>query len=243
MTDFPGIAKQSRGIARLYKFLGLWSIPVLTLVTIISISNVFTHGQLASGSLVQMTWAVIFAAAIEVNIVRLFFESKLDKDRGAFVLGIVLAIVAGAALLIEGLQQSIGFDWANIVVQWTVGIVVGLRVLVVVLLLAREGAKLATVLSEDVPPLYACLVQFDAPKPKLDPIPEPRIESIEEARPRILALPEPKPNGHKEAIRDTIEKFMTEGRSYTYQDIANAIPCSVQTVKVHAPKIKKELSH
>lgn len=84
--------------------------------------------------------------------------------------------------------------------------------------------------------------KYSEPKPKLDPIPEPRIKSISETEPRILALPAPKPKGHKDAIRYTIEKFSAEGISYTYQDIADAIPCSVQTVKVHAPKIKAELA-
>ena len=33
MSTFPGISKQARGIARLYKWLGLYSIPLLTIVT------------------------------------------------------------------------------------------------------------------------------------------------------------------------------------------------------------------
>lgn len=84
--------------------------------------------------------------------------------------------------------------------------------------------------------------KFSESKPKLDPIPEPRVERISETEPHVLALPEPKPNGYKEQIRSTIEKFIAEGRPYTYQDIASAIPCSIQTVKVHAPKIKAELA-
>jgi hypothetical protein len=160
---FPKINKQARGIAALYKWFGLYSIPLLTVVTIISISNVFTRGALANSSGLEMAWAVVFATAIEVNIVRLFFEWKLDKDNGALVLGIGLVFVAGVALLIEGLQQSIGFTWSNLYVQIVVGVVVGLRVLVVVLLLAREGSRLASAMVDDVQPLYACLVHFDAP--------------------------------------------------------------------------------
>ncbi len=74
------------------------------------------------------------------------------------------------------------------------------------------------------------------------PKPEPRIERISEAEPPVLALPEPKPTSHKDAIKSTIEKFMADGRTYTYQDIADAIPCSIQTVKVHAPKIKAQIA-
>ncbi len=85
-------------------------------------------------------------------------------------------------------------------------------------------------------------VKVHAPKPKLDPIPQDHIDGIEEMKPHLLALPEPKPAGHKEAIRNTIVQFNAEGRVYTYQDIADAIPCSVQTVKVHAPKIKAQIA-
>ena len=86
------------------------------------------------------------------------------------------------------------------------------------------------------------IAKVHVPKPKLDPIPEPHIDGIEEMKPHLLALPSPKPSGYKEQIREQMEKFMSEGRAYTYQDIANAIPCSVQTVKVHAPKIKAQIA-
>jgi hypothetical protein len=78
----------------------------------------------------------------------------------------------------------------------------------------------------------------DEPTPK----PVPRVERIVEDKPAVLALPEPaKPNGYRDAVKSTMEKFIEEGRAYTYQDIANEIGASLQTVKVHAPKIKREL--
>lgn len=157
---FPNL---SRRIAALYKWLGLISIPVLTIVTAVSVANVFTRGQLAQSQTVQIWWAIIFAAAIEVNIVRLFFESKHDNDKAAKSLGIGLIIVAGVSLIIEGVQQSIGFDWNNVYMQGVVGGVVGLRVIVVMFLLAREGSRLATLLPDTEQPMYACLVQFAPP--------------------------------------------------------------------------------
>lgn len=61
-------------------------------------------------------------------------------------------------------------------------------------------------------------------------------------KPTVLALPEPtKPNNKREAIKSTMERFIAEGRKYTYQDIVNETGASLQTVKVHAPKIKQEL--
>lgn len=73
-------------------------------------------------------------------------------------------------------------------------------------------------------------------------VPEPSTKIVPADEPPILALPEPKPTGYKQQIRSTIEKFNAEGKPYTYQEIADAVPCSLQTVKVHAPKIKKELA-
>lgn len=165
--SFPRINKQATGIAALYTWLGLISIPVLTIVTVISVANVFVRGQLAQGSFIETFWAVVFAAAIEVNIVRLFFEAKLHKDRWSFILGILLIFVAGIALTIEGLQQSIGFNWTDSHVQIGLGFVVSLRVLVVVVLLAREGSRLATMLEqgeqESEQQMYACPVTFRDP--------------------------------------------------------------------------------
>ncbi len=80
--------------------------------------------------------------------------------------------------------------------------------------------------------------KFSEPKLK----PEPGVKIIPEDKPAVLALPEPaKPNSKREAVKSTIEKFIAEGRTYTYQDIATASGASLQTVKVHAPKIKQEL--
>src|SRR6266702_537708 len=42
------------------------------------------------------------------------------------------------------------------------------------------------------------------PKPKLESIPQDQTVSISEAEPRLLALPEPRPASHKDAIRNTI---------------------------------------
>lgn len=80
-------------------------------------------------------------------------------------------------------------------------------------------------------------------KPTVKPyVPEQSTKVIPENEPVILLLPEPaKPGGYKEAIKSTIEKYHAEGRKFTNQDIASATGAALQTVKVYAPKIKKEL--
>ncbi len=76
---------------------------------------------------------------------------------------------------------------------------------------------------------------------KFSPRPE-SIVVVQADKPAVLALPEPaKPNSKREAIKSTMEKFIAEGRKYTYQDIVNETGASLQTVKVYAPKIKQEL--
>jgi Helix-turn-helix domain of resolvase len=148
--DFPSLTKQSRGITYIYKMVGIYSIPLLTIVTILSMSNVFTSGQFARWPYVQTIWAVIFASAIDVNIVRLFIESYVDKSRDAFWIGLCLGCVTGAALLIEGLQQSIGLTWTSWYVQFTIAMLVFARVVCVIILMAREGKKLGQMLQVPV---------------------------------------------------------------------------------------------
>ncbi len=144
--DFPTIVNQAKGITYVYKLIGLYSIVLLTVVTVVSMTNVFTSGEFAQFPGIRNTWAFIFALAIDVNIVRLFVEGKLEKSKLAYGIGTGLAIVTGAALFIEGLQQSIGLQWGNEKVQIIITFLVGFRVLFVIVLMAREGTKLGNVL-------------------------------------------------------------------------------------------------
>lgn len=60
-----------------------------------------------------------------------------------------------------------------------------------------------------------------------------------------MSIPTPIPTktstGYKQCIRDAILRYEQEGREYTYKDIARDTGASLPTVKVWAPKIKKEL--
>ncbi len=139
---FPKIQRQGHFIALVYKVVGFYSIPLLTVATIISLTNVFTTGSLVTITGVQLAWAILFSAAIEVNSVRLFIESAIDDSKTDFGIAIVLTIVAGAALFVEGLQQTTGFDWSNLWVRIVIGFLLAARVVCVMILLGREGRKL-----------------------------------------------------------------------------------------------------
>jgi hypothetical protein len=95
---------------------------------------------------------------------------------------------------------------------------------------------------------YHGLNRKASPKPERSSLPEPATTVIPEdepaTKPARLALPEPepaKPGGYRESIKAAIQEYRTAGQSYTYKDIAEKTGASIQTVKVHAPKVKREL--
>lgn len=161
VQNFPRIQQQGRWIASAYKLVGLYSVPLLTIVTIISMSNVFTAGTFAHWPYIATIWAVIFSVAIDVNIVRLFLESKINEDRGAFCIGLGLCLVTAAALFIEGIEQSIGLNWDTDIIRSAIFLLVGLRVILVIVLMAREGRRLGEwllTLPQSSPPISVQIV-------------------------------------------------------------------------------------
>lgn len=238
---FPNL---SRRIAKLYVWFGLLSILVLTVVTSISVANVFTRGQLAQSSDVQTAWAIIFAVAIEVNIVRLFFEARYDDDKHAKWLGIGLAIVAGVALLIEGLQQSIGVNWSSFAMQSVIGIVIFLRVVVVVFLLAREGSRLGATArantTNDATQIYACPVTFHAPIEMTLPT-TVDIQEIDIPAPNVRQLPPPKSRDKMAQTTATkIQAIYAKHPDIKDDIVARKVGVSVRTVQRHKPQLAKE---
>jgi hypothetical protein len=229
---FPNL---SRRIAALYKWLGLISILVLTVATFISVANVFMRGQLAQSYNVQMAWSFIFAAAIEVNIFRLFFEWRHDNDEGAKWLGIGLVLVAGVALSIEGLQQSIGFNWSDWRIQVVIGIVIILRVVMVTWLLGREGSRLGLMVRDDATNIHACQVSFPAPVVMTEPAPTV-VQEIDMPAPQQLRIMPPKQQNTATRIRAIVAK----NPDIKLEDLARKAGVSVRTAQRHKPRQEKE---
>ncbi len=227
--SFPNL---SRRIAKLYTWLGLVSILVLTVVTSISVANVFTRGQLASWPGLQFWWAVIFAAAIEVNIIRLFFDATYSNDAYAKRLGIGLVIVAGMALLIEGWQQSIGFDWGNSRLQVVIGFVVFLRVFVVVLLLAREGSRLGA--------MARVAMTNDTPTDTIAPVQVDVTPIAPEVAPQLRIMPPKKRGKVAQTLDDKIADMLRRKPDMTDGQLADTLEVSLRTVQRHKPRIAKE---
>lgn len=172
------IAVQSRLIVNAYKFVALWSIPVLTAVTVISMTNVYTGGKFAQWPWIGNLWAFIFAFSIDVNIVRLFIESRYEYRLGnksnsvwSMLIGTGLGVVTGAALLFEGYEQSIGLLWGSENIKIALAVLLGARVVLVILLMAREGLKLGDLLFTQLNPVQES-VQERTPAPVQLPVQE-----------------------------------------------------------------------
>ena len=232
---FPNL---SRRIAALYIWLGLISILFLTVVTTVSVANVFTSGQLIQSHTVQVWWSIIFAASIEVNIVRLFYESKRDNDKEAKKLGIGLIVVAGVSLIIEGMQQSIGFDWYIWYIQLIVGLVVSLRVFFVMFLLAREGSRLATMTTGTEQPLYACLVDF---APQIDTAIDTVEESVSVQQIGTSPVPLRMISSHKDTdTLDRVRAVLKSDPSVSVRVLADKAGVSPGTAQKYKSRIAKE---
>lgn len=172
------LSRQTRCIANAYTATGLYSVPLLTLVTVISMTNVFTSGYFSRYPGIGGLWAFIFAATIDVNIVRLFLESHCERVKGnvsasrmAFWVALGLAIVTGAALLVEGLQQSIGVQWTDGTVKGFIGVLIAARVILVVVLMAREGCKLGAALVQNEPVAVPFTQELKPPQAPLHQMP------------------------------------------------------------------------
>src|SRR6266702_1451982 len=127
-----------RFIIGIYRFLGLLSIPALTVVTTISMANLFTAGKAAQWDNISVVWAWLYAAAIETNVVRLFTE----KRKASFALGLGLGVVTCIALQFEGMQQTGSMMWNNPTVQMLLPWIIALRSILVYVLIAYEGRRL-----------------------------------------------------------------------------------------------------
>jgi hypothetical protein len=153
------------------------------------------------------------------------------------ILGVSMTGIAIAMNYIVFTQDYMGLK-DSVAAMNFVGIPVSLFLFVRSILLMAT-ATLAIVLDKVMRSKHGTARKSSEPKPKSTPVPEPSVKVIPEDKPAVLALPSP--SSKREAIKSTMEKFMAEGKAYTYKDIASETGASLQTVKVHAPKIRQEL--
>jgi hypothetical protein len=249
-TEFTSITKQAKAIAYLYKLVGLYSIVLLTVVTIISMTNIFTAGAFAQYTWTKNTWAFIFSLAIDVNIVRLFIEARIERSKSAYTIGLGLAAVTGAALLIEGLQQSIGVQWSSQGVQSVIALLIAFRVVFVVVLMAREGYKLGKLIEVAVkPPVQESVLPEQDTTSKPEQVYTPSIPlEIEQERTeeRTPVHPEKTKRTPLKVVhsQDTneqkIRELLEHDRSRSARSIAKQVKCSPSTANKWRTQILSE---
>ncbi len=206
--------------------------------------DVFLNLGISNSLWFKIPWSIaqVFAVdglwfAIWNRILTDEYKWKLWLYHGFIILiGLSMTGIAIAMNYIIFTQEYLGLK-DSVTAMNLIGIQIGSFLLVRSILLMAT-ATLAIILDKVMRYRPRAGRKFSEPKPK----PEPDVRIIPEDKPALLALPEPaKPNGKREAIKSTMEKFIAEGRVYTYKDIANETGASLQTVKVHAPKIRREL--
>lgn len=242
-TEFTSIVKQARGIAYLYKVIGLYSTVLLTAITVVSMTNVFLSGAFARYPWIAGTWAFVFAATIDLNIVRMFIEAAIERTQRTrrawipMVIGSGLALITGAALFIEGVQQSVGFDWNSETVKRTLIVLILLRVFLVVVLMAREGTKLGTMLSDvlivpSVPEMEVqseVMMEVEVPQ-SLPELPQMELiaEHVEQTT-EVEVEPEVDTEPRVEAIE--VPEFRPSRKPISVKDAAELIGCSERHVR------------
>jgi hypothetical protein len=206
-------------------------------------TNVFSSGYFSQFPLIAGIWAFIFAASIDVNIVRLFLEAYIAKHQGqlkesriAFWVGLGLACVTGAALLIEGLQQSIGLEWNDPILRFVIGLLIFLRVVLVVVLMAREGGKLGQIILTFLPEIAV------QERPALSGIPDERMgddemvsaQKEEEKEPLIQEEIEARVEPQNEPISHQQKEHLdgsTSRRTMTIEEVVNLSGLTERKVK------------
>lgn len=215
--------------------------PIFVLVGIIMTGiDVYLNLGIATGLWFKIPWAMVQVLAVDGLWFSVWIRILTDEYKWKWVAYHAFIILLGLALTGIGIimtdivfyQQAMGLA-DSIAAMNFIGIPVGLFLHSRAVLLMAT-ATIALILDKVMRSRSRSNRKFS-----------PKSESIvivPADKPAVLALPEPaKPSGYRDAIKSTIERYIAEGRKYTYQDIVKETGASLQTVKVHAPKIKQEL--
>lgn len=221
--------------------------PIFVLVGLLMTgTNTYLNGRLATSLWFMVPWALVQVLAVDGLWFAVWIRILTDEYRwGWFIYHFFLILVGftmtGIGIVMADIlffQEALGIT-SSLAAMQVIGLPLGIFLHSRAVLLMAT-ATLAIILDKRMrskPRFSASTVRKSSPKP------EPATVVIPADKPVVLALPEPaKPNGYREAIKSTMARFMAEGKSYTYKDLAAETGASLQTVKVHAPKIKQELA-
>lgn len=152
------ILGMARSIHFFLSVVSLVSILLLIVGFVVSMSNVMTGGAIVDSAMMKRAWAIATSSAIEANIPLMFFsawaswrDEKNLEGLCSILLGLALAIITGISVGIESLQQSLvgqTIESATVKMHIDMATFIYCRVALIILLVAREGYHLFTILED-----------------------------------------------------------------------------------------------
>lgn len=150
MQEFKSIKWIAHKLFYVYKFLGVITIPLITILFIISTSNLLSSGQVTTTGF-DTIWAVIYAICFEMNGLRLVIDGALEKRMNHkaayivdFIIGISLVVLGTTTTFIEGLVNAQVMTWEQM--KSFVWIVLAVRSLAIIAMIIRECVHYAPLL-------------------------------------------------------------------------------------------------
>lgn len=151
MTEFKSIKWIAHKLFYAYKFLGVITIPLITILFIISTSNLLSSGQVTTTGF-DTVWAVIYAICFEMNGLRLVIDGALEwrnKHKGAsivdYIIGCSLVVLGTSTTFIEGMVNAQVMTWGDM--KSFVWIVLLVRSLAIIAMIIRECVHYAPLLT------------------------------------------------------------------------------------------------
>jgi hypothetical protein len=218
IIEFKSINWLAKKFFYLYKLFGVLTIPLISILFIISTANLLSGGNVTTTQF-DVAWAVIYSICFEMNGLRLVIDARieqLNQHQGAarvdYGIGIALVILGTSTTFIEGLVNAKVLAWSD-VIAW-VWLILLLRSLAVIAMIIRECVHYAPLINQehaqgavsDVAPVAAATTITTAQVAEQTQQEALKIEAQEE----VKALPEPKEAQEEEEKGEQLPHFTSK---------------------------------
>jgi hypothetical protein len=238
--------------AWLSEFMLVYSPIFVLLGMLMTGADVYLNGRLAMSIWFMVPWSIVQVLAVDGLWFAVWIRILTDEYKWRWfpyhaftiLIGVTMTCIAVVLSDIVFFQQTMNIG-SSLQAMQVIGIPVGIFLHSrAILLVATSTLALVfdKVMRDTRRPAKKSTQSPHRSTPKSTHIPETKITESTD-KPTLVALPAPKStgDGYRDKIKWTIERYMQEGKAYTYQDIANETGAAMATVKKWAPKIKEEL--
>jgi hypothetical protein len=153
IVEFKSINWLAKKFFYLYKLFGVLTIPLISVLFIISTANLLSGGNVTTTQF-DVAWAVIYSICFEMNGLRLVIDARLEQlnrhqkaARVDYAIGISLVILGTSTTFIEGMVNAKVLSWSD-VIAW-VWLVLLLRSIAVICMIIRECVHYAPLLNQE----------------------------------------------------------------------------------------------